>query len=111
MSNSKFETFLGKNKQYYFHLRAKNGQIILSSEGYTSKINCKNGIESVKKNSKDNSIFETKKTKNGKYYFNLKATNGQIIGTSQMYSTEAARNNGIKSVSENAPIAITIEFG
>jgi len=111
MSNPKFETFLGKNKQYYFHLRAKNGQIILSSEGYTTKSNCVKGIESVKRNSTDNSKYETKKSKNGKCYFNLKATNGQIIGTSQMYSTEAAQNNGIKSVTENAPIAKIIELG
>jgi uncharacterized protein len=45
---------------------------------------------------------------NGKFHFNLKAGNGQIIGSSQMYEAEAGRDNGINSVKENAPTA-TIE--
>lgn len=46
---------------------------------------------------------------NGKYYFNLKATNGQIIGSSQMYADESGRDNGIASVKTNAPDATVIE--
>ena len=48
--------------------------------------------------------------KNGKPYFNLKATNGQIIGQSQMYASERNRNNGIASVMRNAPDAVLVEI-
>ena len=90
---------------YHFVLKAKNGQVILSSEVYNSKSAASNGIESVKKNSLDDTKFERKTAKNGKFYFNLKASNGQIIGSSQMYAGEAGMENGISSVSENAPNA------
>lgn len=89
--------------QFHFVLKAGNGQIILSSEMYNTKAAAKNGIESVKKNSADESKFETKTAKNGKFHFNLKATNGQIIGSSQMYADEGGMKNGIASVMKNAP--------
>lgn len=93
------------NGEFRFNLKAANGQTILSSEGYSSKANCENGIEAVRKNSQDPSKFESKNSANGKFYFNLKAGNGQIIGTSEMYESEASRNNGIASVKSNATAA------
>ncbi|ABG59861.1 YegP family protein [Cytophaga hutchinsonii] len=93
------------NGEFQFSLKAGNGQEILGSEGYKTKDACENGINSVKKNSQDDSKFESKKSKNDKFYFNLKATNGQIIGTSEMYETEASCKNGIASVKSNAPAA------
>lgn len=103
----KFVITTRKNGEYQFNLKANNGQTILSSEGYTAKTSCENGIASVKKNSQDDARFERKNSSNGKSYFNLKATNGQIIGTSEMYESDSGRDNGIKSVKENAPNAIT----
>jgi uncharacterized protein YegP (UPF0339 family) len=94
------------NGEFQFILTANNGQTILSSEGYTAKPNCEKGIESVKRNSQDDSKFNRKITSNGNPYFNLKAVNGQIIGTSQMYESETSRDNGIASVKSNAPEAI-----
>ncbi|HTM98169.1 MAG TPA: YegP family protein [Pedobacter sp.] len=94
-----------KNGEFQFNLNANNGQTILASEGYSSKSSCENGIESVKTNSKDDSRFDRKTSANGKAYFTLKATNGQIIGTSEMYESEASRENGITSVKNNAPDA------
>lgn len=94
-----------KNDEFQFVLKAGNGEVILTSEGYSSKTNCTNGIESVKKNSQDDSKFEKKEAKDGKTYFNLKATNGQIIGSSEMYSSVSGRDNGIESVKKNAPSA------
>jgi hypothetical protein len=96
-----------KNGEFQFNLKAGNGQVILSSEGYTTKANCINGIESVKKNSVEDARYERKTSSNGKFYFNLKATNGQIIGTSEMYESESSRENGIESVKKNAPDAET----
>ncbi|HOD09327.1 MAG TPA: YegP family protein [Flavobacterium sp.] len=93
------------NGEFQFNLKAGNGQTILASEGYTTKAACDNGIESVKKNSQDDARYDRKESSNGKPYFNLKATNGQIIGTSEMYESVAARENGIESVKKNAPDA------
>lgn len=92
-----------KNDEFQFVLKAGNGQVILSSEGYSSKAACENGIESVRKNSQEDARFEKLESKNGKPYFNLKASNGQIIGNSELYESAAARDNGIESVKKNAP--------
>ncbi len=99
---SKFSITTSANGEYRFNLKASNGETILTSEGYSSKAGCQNGIESVKRNSQDDSRYDRKTSSNGKAYFNLKATNGEIIGTSQMYSSESARENGISSVKSNA---------
>mgnify|MGYP003574953419 CR=1 FL=1 len=106
---SKFVIDKRKNGEFQFNLKAGNGQVILTSEGYASKANCENGIESVRKNSQDDSKFEKKTASNGKFFFNLKATNGQVIGSSQMYEAEAGRDNGISSVKTNAPSATVVE--
>jgi uncharacterized protein len=90
------------NGEFQFVLNAGNGQTILTGEGYSAKSNCENGIASVRNNSKDNSKYDRKTSSNGKAYFSLKATNGQIIGTSQMYESDASRDNGIESVKTNA---------
>jgi len=95
------------NGEFQFNLKAGNGQTILTSEGYTTKAACTNGIESVKTNSQDDGRFDRKEAKNGKPYFNLKASNGQIIGSSEMYESVSARENGIESVKKNAPEATT----
>jgi len=94
-----------KNDEFQFVLKAGNGEVILSSEGYSTKANCINGLESVRRNSQDDSKFEKKEAKDGRTYFNLKATNGQIIGSSQMYASVSGRDNGIESVKKNAPDA------
>lgn len=105
----KFVVSLRKNGEYQFVLKAGNGQVILSSQGYEAKSGCLNGIESVRKNSLEDSRFERKESSNGKPFFNLKASNGQIIGTSEMYESTAACENGIESVKKNAPDAIVDE--
>ena len=91
-----------KNGEFQFVLKAGNGQVILASEGYTTKAACENGIESVRKNSQVDARFDRLEAKNGKPYFNLKATNGQIIGNSELYESVAARENGVVSVAKNA---------
>lgn len=101
----KFEITKRKNGEFQFNLKAGNGQIILTSEGYTAKANCLNGIESVRKNSQEDERYDRKEAANAKCYFNLKATNGQVIGSSQMYESEAGREKGIESVKNNAPEA------
>lgn len=101
----KFEMKTAKDGQFHFNLKASNGQIILTSEMYTTKAACVNGIESVKKNAAEEEQFEKKESTSGKPYFVLKAKNHQIIGNSEMYESTASRDNGIQSVMKNAPEA------
>jgi len=100
----KFEVFKGADEQWYFHLKAPNGEVILASEGYHNKQGALSGIESVKKNAQPEQ-FEVRESKAGQPYFVLVAKNHQVIGTSQMYKRQAGCNKGIKSVIKNAPEA------
>ncbi len=106
----KFEITTRKNGEFQFNLKATNGQVILTSQGYATKATCLNGVESVKKNSQEDKRFDCKVASNGKPYFNLMATNGQIIGTSQMYASDATMRNGIASVKRNAPEAAIVDM-
>ncbi|MBR9922848.1 MAG: YegP family protein [Bacteroidetes bacterium] len=102
----KFEIFKSeKNDKFYFNLKAKNGQVILSSQGYAQKSGAKNGIESVRTNCGDDDLYEIKEASNGKVFFNLLAKNKQVIGSSQMYASKSGMQNGIESVKTNAPKA------
>lgn len=96
-----YKVHTAKNGKVYFNLHAGNNQVIMSSQMYASKDGCMNGIESCQKNSGDESNFEKKEAKNGQHTFNLKAGNGQVIGSSEMYTTTSSRDNGIASVQKN----------
>ena len=98
----KFVISTRSNGDSQFNLVAGNGQVILTSQGYSSKSACLNGVESVRTNAADDSRYERNTSANGKPYFVLKASNGQVIGNSQMYESEASRDNGIESVKNNA---------
>ena len=103
-----------------FDLKAGNGEVIATSEVYTSEAACKNGVESVRKNAPKANVenqtvegyaaekhpkFEVYTDKAGEYRFRLKATNGQVIAVSEGYKAEASCLNGIESVKKNAPEA------
>lgn len=94
-----------KAGNFRFNLTAKNGQVVLSSQGYKTKDNCKKGIESVRKNSPHEERYERKDTSGGGFMFNLKAANNQVIGTSETYKSASARDKGIESVRTNGPAA------
>ena len=95
------------NGQFDFRLKADNGETILSSETYKAHASALNGIESVKKNAADAERFEKKSSTKDQPYFVLKAGNNEIIGSSEMYSSDSARDKGIVSVMKNAPSATT----
>jgi uncharacterized protein YegP (UPF0339 family) len=101
----KFVVRTRKDGEFQFVLLAANGQVILTSEGYSSKAGCLNGIESVKKNAVLPERYERKNTSNGKYHFTLTSSNGQVIGSSQVYESQSGMENGIASVRINAPDA------
>ncbi|EPX76429.1 YegP family protein [Salipiger mucosus] len=101
----KFELYKDKAGEFRFRLKAGNGEIILVGEGYKQKAGAENGVASVRTNAPLDDRYERKTNSGGDPMFNLKASNGQVIGTSEAYSSVAARDNGIASVKSNAPDA------
>ena len=95
--------------QFVFTLFAANGEKILASERYVAKASALNGVNSVKTNAPTDSRYEKRVSKASQPYFVLKAANGEIVGTSEMYSSEAARDGGIASVKANAPTAEVVD--
>lgn len=87
-----------KSGEFYFRLKNDSDKIILSSEGYKAKTSCTNGVESVKKNAENENRFEVKEAKDGRKHFNLKATNGQVIGKGAMYETDEQLKEGMAEV-------------
>ena len=98
-----YELSTNDKGQYSFVLKAGNAETILRSEQYETKAAAENGIASVQKNSPLVERFDSKDASDGRFYFNLKAGNHQVIGTSQMYKAAAGRDNGITSVQTNGP--------
>ena len=98
-----YELTKSEKGQYSFVLKSGNGEVILRSEQYEAKSSATNGIASVQTNSALDARFAPSKAKDGRPYFNLKAGNHQIIGTSQMYKDDAGCENGMKSVKTNGP--------
>lgn len=93
-----YELSKSSDGQFRFVLKAGNAETILTSELYTTRGAAENGIASVRTNSPLDERYEKKTASNGKVYFNLKAGNHQVIGTSQMYASEQSRDKGIASV-------------
>lgn len=104
---------LSKNSEakqpYHFTLKAPNHEVILLSENYTNSSGVRNGIDSVRLNGTDESRYERKISKSDQPFFVLKARNGEPIGLSEMYSSESARDHGIKSVMKYCETAILID--
>ena len=106
---AKFEIKQGKKGQFFFNLKAANGEVILTSETYKVKESSDKGIESVRKNSASDAMFDRKVASNGQNYFVLKAANGETIGKSETYSSYSAMVKGIASVRRNAPLARVVD--
>ena len=105
-----------------FDLKAGNGEVIATSEVYSSIAACRKGIQSVSNIAADANFadltleqtalhpkFEMYEDKSGQFRFRLKARNGEIVATSEGYTTKAACENGIASVRKNAPEAPVVE--
>ena len=105
----KYVLNIAKDDESYFNLKAINGQIILTSLMYTSKTDCFNGIEYVRENCQNDDMYERKLSSNNKPYFNLKTSDGQIIGKSQMYESQEGMEKGIASVKHNGTSTTVIE--
>ena len=92
------------NGQFRWMLKASNGESLLTREAYTTKQSCLDDVASSKVCVADKN-FDKKTSTAGQPYFNQVANNYQVLGTSEMYSSIAARDNGIDSVKRNAPTA------
>lgn len=103
--SARFEIAKNAAGEFIFRLKAANGEQLLRSESYTTKASAQNGIASVKKNSRLEERYEKLTASNGQFYFNILAANYQIIATSEMYTSEAARDQGIGVVKQGAPKA------
>jgi uncharacterized protein len=97
------------SEQYMFNLKASNGEKVLTSERYTTKQGAVNGIGSVKVNAPFDARYRRLLASNGSPYFTLTATNGEVIGTSELYSSTSARDAGIEVVKRDAPGAPTVD--
>jgi uncharacterized protein YegP (UPF0339 family) len=93
------------DSKFHYRLKAANGEIILSGQGYTTKEACQKGVESVKTNASNDGAFHTREAKDGRHYFTVVAANGQVVGQSQMYKSDSGLKTGIASVQSNAPEA------
>jgi uncharacterized protein YegP (UPF0339 family) len=95
--------------QYFFNLKAANGEVILTSETYKEKHSAEEGIQSVIRNSAFDERYVRKTSADGKPYFVLTAANKEIIGKSETYSSKEALENGVASVKRNAPVASVVD--
>jgi uncharacterized protein YegP (UPF0339 family) len=100
-----FELRQTNNGQFMFNLKAVNGEIILTSQSYTTKASAEEGIESVRTSAPIDARFERRKATDGQHYFVLKAANDQVVGRSELYVSASAVENGVASVQRNAPEA------
>lgn len=99
-----FELFKDKGEKLRFRLTATNGEIILASQGYKTRVSAKDGIASVQRSSAVDVRFERNNGK-GQFMVSVKATNGQVVGISDQYETQQACKYGVKSLAKNAPWA------
>lgn len=104
-----FELKKSDTGTFHFNFVGGNEKTILRSEQYGSKAAAQNGIESVRKNADNEARYELKESSSGKLYFNLKAANGQVIGTSMMHSDGAARDSAMAELKKEAAKASVVE--
>ena len=88
---------------FSFSFVGGNGKMLVKSENYKAKKSALNGIESVRKNSQEDARYEVKEAKNGKLYFNIKSSNGQIVATSAMFNSTADREAAVAEMKRDAP--------
>jgi len=99
----KFEVFQSnKNKKFYFRLKNNKGDVVMKSQGYSTKRTCMNGIESVRKNSQVAERFDAQVQKNGKHMFNIVARNGQVVATSTSWEAKRSCTSNMTSVKKGA---------
>lgn len=101
----RFEITKNEKGEFHFKLLNSDGKTLLRSEGYNAKASCTSGVDSVRKNAAEDKRFDVKTAADGRPYFNLKASNGQIVGTSPMFADTAACDAAIAATKAGAAAA------
>lgn len=104
-----FQLAKTRNGRFHFNLLASNGQVILSSQTYASKVTARKGIASVQANAARKSRYELRSGKGGQSHFVLKAANHRVIGASETYSSTAKLQQGLQSVMKNGGTRAVID--
>jgi len=105
----KFVIKTGKHHQFFFDLKADNGEVIITSDAFHTKAACNSGIEALKAVVRDDNKFERMKAATEHYYFIIKGANGKQIAKSVLFPTPAERNAAIKSIEAEAHDAVVAE--
>lgn len=105
----KFEVYKGANDEHYFRLVDTKHQVLLTGEGYTQKENMLNGIESIKTNLPLPKGVEKKESSDGKHFFNIKSSNGEIVGTSMLFNSKETRDQSIIQIEKELPEVLVID--
>jgi uncharacterized protein YegP (UPF0339 family) len=110
MSYPRYEVFKDSKKEFRFHLKSKNHEIILTaSEGYNNKSDCLNAIGICQRNSPYESDYDKRTTWTGKYYFVLRSDNKKDIGRSEDYNSSSGRDEGINDVKKDGPTKTVVD--
>jgi uncharacterized protein YegP (UPF0339 family) len=105
--SARYELKAAPGHQFIFYLKAGNGEIILASETYRSKNDALQAIEAVRKHCSLADRFERKYSARSQPFFILRSVDDEILGRSETYASEGAREKGIRSVMKNGPLAST----
>ena len=98
-AGARFDVFRGADGRFYFNLHAANGEVVLTSQGYSAEAAAMNAVFSVAANGTQASRYDIRETSNGEgYYFNLRASNGRVIGSSEVYATRYNAERGRDAV-------------
>lgn len=103
--NGKYTLNLIGSSEFHWSLKARNAQTVLSSQIYAAKAGAESGIESCRINSPDEARYERLAANDARYYFVLRAANGEVIGTSETYPSAVAREQAIVLCKESGPLA------
>jgi uncharacterized protein len=109
MAHPSFLIFRSPGGEFSFHLTASQGEIILASQRYASRANAEDGVAAVHASASLDSNYERRRASDGRSSFLLKSSNGRVVGTSEMYSSTSAMENGMAAVKRSAPDAV-VEF-
>ena len=96
--------------EFHWDLKARDAQTMLSSQVHSAKSGAESSIQECRVNCVDDARYERRAAADSKSYFILTTVNGEVIGTSQMYSSDALRDKAIASCKESGPVA-TMNYG
>lgn len=107
-TGARVEVLVGESGRFRFNVHAKNGQIVLSSEQYTTAAAAFNGAFAVQSEGQNAANYSLKENASGGFYFTLQALNGEVIGVSQQYTTRAAAASAIASLQSFLPTVVVL---